>query len=55
MSIREVLEHPWIQKHIQSGLIETRRKSKDIQASNFKLYTMTEENSEKKQLLTVKY
>jgi hypothetical protein len=45
MSIKEVLEHPWIQKHNKSKLPEMRRKSHDLSGSLFKIYTTTEENN----------
>jgi hypothetical protein len=43
MSIKEVLEHPWIQKYNKTVLPELRKKSKDQNYSNFKLYTCTDE------------
>lgn len=30
MSIKEVLEHTWMAKHIKSTIFDTRRKSKDM-------------------------
>jgi len=29
MTIKEVLEHSWMQKHIKSNIFDERRKSKD--------------------------
>jgi len=43
MEIKEALEHPWIQKFNKTTLPEQRRKSKEVQSSNFKLYTTTDE------------
>jgi hypothetical protein len=46
MKIKEVLEHPWIQKYNKSKLPEMRRKSHDGSTSVFKIYTTaSEENS----------
>jgi hypothetical protein len=47
MTIKEVLEHPWIQKFNKTKLPEMRRQSKDDKASNFKIYTTTDETHEK--------
>ena len=41
MTIKEVLEHPWIKKHIKSNIIDERRKSKDG-IPDFKMYTSDE-------------
>lgn len=43
MKIREVLEHPWIQKYNKSKLPEMRRKSHDGSSSVFKIYTSASE------------
>jgi hypothetical protein len=43
MSIKEVLEHPWIQKYNKSNLPEMRRKSHDANSSVFKMYTSANE------------
>lgn len=44
MDIKQVLEHPWIQKFNKTNLPEQRRKSKDVHSSSsFKLYTATDE------------
>jgi len=43
MDIKQVLEHPWIQKYNKTSLPEQRRKSKDVQSSSFKLYTATDQ------------
>jgi hypothetical protein len=48
MVIKEVLEHPWMQKHVNSNLMEIRRQSRDVTGSNFKLYSMAEETSDLK-------
>jgi hypothetical protein len=45
MSIKEVLEHPWIQKYNKSNLPEMRRKSHDLSTSLFKIYTTTDEQN----------
>lgn len=45
MSIKEVLEHPWIQKYNKTKLPEIRRKSKDFAGSTFKIYTTTDEGT----------
>jgi hypothetical protein len=47
MNIKEVLEHPWIQKFNKTKLPEIRRKSKDTnQGSTFKIYSTTDESQE---------
>jgi len=48
MSIKEVLEHPWLQKYNKSKLPELRRKSNNEATSSlFKIYTSTDDpNSE---------
>lgn len=43
MDIKQVLEHPWIQKFNKTSLPELRRKSKDFNQSVFKIYTITDE------------
>jgi hypothetical protein len=43
MSIKEVLEHPWIQKYNKSKLPEMRRKSDVNSASVFKIYSNVNE------------
>ena len=43
MTIKEVLEHPWIQKYNKTSLPEQRKKSKDVHHSAFKLYASTDE------------
>jgi hypothetical protein len=43
MTIKEVLEHPWIQKFNKTFLPELRKKSRDQTLSNFKLYASTDE------------
>lgn len=44
MSIKEVLEHSWIQKYAKTNLTEKRRGSKDItHSSNFELYIKSED------------
>jgi hypothetical protein len=47
MNIKEVLEHPWIQKFNKSPMPDIRRKSKELKYSSFKLYTMIEEKLDK--------
>lgn len=42
LSIKEVLEHPWIQKYHKTNLPEIRKKSNNI-GSLFKMYTTCEE------------
>ena len=37
MTIKEILEHPWIQKYDKDKLIEKRRGSKEV--SNFTIYS----------------
>jgi len=50
MNIKEVLEHPWIQKMTKAKITDQRRNSKDQSVSTFKMYTtIAEENEEKKQ------
>jgi Ca2+-binding EF-hand superfamily protein len=44
MDIRQVLEHPWIQKYNKSSMPEIRRKSRDYNGSNFQIYSSTDEN-----------
>jgi hypothetical protein len=46
MIIKDVLEHPWIQKHVNSNLMDIRRKSKDMTSSNFKIYSTAEDISD---------
>lgn len=48
MSMKDVLEHPWIQKFNKTKLPEMRRKSRDLNASTFKMYTITDETNEVK-------
>jgi len=50
MSIKEILEHPWITKFTSNKLKE-RRCSKDYRGSTFKLYTTVfeEENTSNQQ------
>jgi len=49
MDIKQVLEHPWIQKMTKAKITEQRRNSKDQSVSTFKIYTsVCEENEEKK-------
>ena len=43
MTIKEVLEHSWIQKHNKSNISEMRRKSRDIHASIFKIYSTADD------------
>lgn len=47
ITIKEALEHPWIQKFNKTKLPEMRRKSKEFNASTFKIYSTTEEGGEK--------
>lgn len=47
MSIKEVLEHPWIQKYNKTKLPEIRRQSKDLTGSTFVIYSTTEEQKSK--------
>jgi hypothetical protein len=47
MSIKEVLEHPWIQKYTKTKLTELRRQSKDIKSSNFKVYASSGDDTQK--------
>jgi len=44
-SIKEVLEHPWIQKYHGTNLPEIRRKSRDSTSSIFKMYSTCDETS----------
>lgn len=47
MNIKEVLEHPWIQKHNKNAkLFDKKRKSKDF--SDFETYTNVETENTKK-------
>jgi len=43
MTIKEVLEHSWIQKFTKTGLTEKRRGSRDMSGS-FQIYTSTTED-----------
>jgi hypothetical protein len=46
MTIKEVLEHQWIQKYNKSKLPEIRRKSRDMSGADaFHIYASTDENS----------
>lgn len=42
MTIKDALEHPWIQKHSKSNLPEIRRQSKEIKKSDFTIYSSAE-------------
>ena len=44
MVIKEVLEHPWIQKYNKSTLNDRRRTSSESNGSMFKIYTTTDES-----------
>jgi len=43
MDIKEVLEHPWIQKYNKSSMPEIRKKSRDFSGSTFQIYSSTDE------------
>jgi hypothetical protein len=43
MTIRETLEHAWIQKFNKTPLPEFRRKNRNRNYSDFKFYTSTDE------------
>jgi hypothetical protein len=43
MSIKEVLEHPWMQKNIKSTIFDERKKSKD----DLKVYVSSPEMKSK--------
>ena len=42
LTIKEVLEHPWIQKYNKSKLPELRKKTDSNSGSMFKIYTTTD-------------
>jgi serine/threonine protein kinase len=41
MQIKEVLDHPWLQRFNKTKIAEQRRGSKDVKTSHFKLYAAT--------------
>jgi len=43
MLIKDILEHPWIQKQTKNKMAEVRRSSKDKNLSTFQIYTTVEE------------
>lgn len=45
MTIKEVLDHNWIQKFTKNKVADLRRISKDSNSSNFSLYTNISEES----------
>lgn len=45
MSIKDVLEHSWMVKHIKSTIFDTRRKSKDM--SDMKTFVSSPEMEKK--------
>jgi len=45
MSIKEVLEHSWIQKFTKGKVSDMRRTSKDPGASNFLVYSSISEET----------
>lgn len=47
MSIKEVLEHPWIQKYNKTKLPEMRRKSKEMPGSAFVIYSTSDDSQHK--------
>jgi len=47
MFIKDVLEHPWIQKQTKNKMTEIRRNSKDKSASTFQMYTSVVEEKDK--------
>jgi len=47
MFIKDVLEHPWIQKQTKNKLTEVRRNSKDKTMSTFQMYTTVVEEKDK--------
>lgn len=48
MTIKQVLEHVWIQKSIGTNLPEIRKNSKDKKNSNFQIYSTINDNFVKK-------
>jgi len=47
MFIKDVLEHPWIQKQTKNKMTEIRRNSKDKNTSTFQMYTSVVEEKDK--------
>ena len=45
MTIKQVLEHSWIQKYNKTILPEIRKKAKDLIYSTFKVYSTTDDFS----------
>lgn len=45
MTIKEVLDHSWIQKFTKNKVTDLRRGSKDINASHFKIYAVIEDTN----------
>jgi serine/threonine protein kinase len=45
ITIKQVLEHSWIQKYSKTILPEIRKKCKDLLYSTFKIYTTTDDYS----------
>jgi len=45
LTIRDILEHPWLQKYHKSNLPEMRRRSRDLSSSIFKMYSTCDDNS----------
>lgn len=44
-NIKLILEDPWLTKYNKTNIVDKRRKSREIRACDFEVYTTTDEKS----------